>query len=109
MARRADTDAARDLLLALLALRRGLVDQAQLLVAFESWTGTEDRSMAELLVERGVLDERGRALLEDLVARHLANPEEAPLVSAAGQARREGVAPLGESGASATVAHLEAR
>jgi WD40 repeat protein/serine/threonine protein kinase len=107
MARRADTDAARDLLLALLALRRGLVDQAQLLVAFASWTGTEDRSMAELLVERGVLDERGRALLEDLVARHLASPEKEPLVSAAGHGQREGVVPLGEPGPSATVAHLE--
>src|SRR5262249_3991729 len=59
--------------------------------------------------ERGILDERGRALLEDLVARHLANPEEAPSVSAAGHARREGVAPLGEPGPSATVAHLEAQ
>ena len=62
MARRVLADISRDLVLALLALRRRLVDQAQLLGAFEVWTRAEDRSMAELLVERGTLDARGRAL-----------------------------------------------
>ena len=107
MARRADTDTVRDLLLALLALRHGLVDQAQLLGAFEIWTGAEDRSMAEILVERGVLDERGRARLEGIVRAYLAKPEQDPFVDAAGPAQGEGMAPVGEPGPSATVAHLE--
>src|SRR3954454_24303889 len=47
MDRRADADAAQDVLLGLLALQRGLIDQAQLLAAFQTWTGAKDRSMAE--------------------------------------------------------------
>jgi hypothetical protein len=107
MARRADVDAAEDLVLALLALQQGLVDPAQLLDAFGNWTGAEDRSMAELLVARGVLDQRGRALLEDLVTDHLAKPEKEQLVSAAGHAQGEVVAPLGQTGPSATVTRME--
>ena len=38
MAQRADADSSRDLLLALIALERGLVDQDRLLAAFGTWT-----------------------------------------------------------------------
>jgi WD40 repeat protein/serine/threonine protein kinase len=67
MAQRADADTSRDLLLALLALRRGLIDQDKLVAAFEAWSGAQDRSMAEVLVGLGFLTERGRILLEELV------------------------------------------
>ncbi|HZW31462.1 MAG TPA: serine/threonine-protein kinase [Isosphaeraceae bacterium] len=107
MAGRDDADVSRDLVLALLAFQRGLVDQAQLRAALETWAGSTDRSMAEVLVGRGVLDPHGRALLEDLVARHLANPGPEPFVAAAGPAQGEGVAPLDPSEPSATVAHRE--
>ena len=48
----------------MIALKRGLIDHVQLLEAFEAWSAGEDRSMAEILVEQGCLEEsevsRGR-------------------------------------------------
>jgi WD40 repeat protein/tRNA A-37 threonylcarbamoyl transferase component Bud32 len=70
MCQRADADASRDLLLALIALQRGLVDRDELLAAFEAWTRSRDRSMTEILASQGALDDRGRTLLEDLVKQH---------------------------------------
>jgi WD40 repeat protein/serine/threonine protein kinase len=55
MTRRAHAD--RDLLLGMFALKRGLIDHVQLMEAFEVWNACEDRSMAEILVERGGLEE----------------------------------------------------
>jgi WD40 repeat protein/serine/threonine protein kinase len=54
MTRRAHTDG--DLLLGMLALERGLIDQEQLLAAFSVWNAGEGRLMAEILVEQGSLD-----------------------------------------------------
>ena len=67
MAQRNDADASSDLLLALTALRCGLVDQDKILVAFKAWTRAPGRSMAEILASQGALDARGLTLLEDLV------------------------------------------
>ena len=50
------TDADQDLLLGMLALKRGLIDHVQLLEAFEAWNAAENRSMAEILVEQGGLE-----------------------------------------------------
>src|SRR5271165_6108077 len=46
MARRHDE--ARDLLFGALALERGVIDHAQLLAAFETWSRARDRPMAEI-------------------------------------------------------------
>ncbi len=83
MAQHADADISRDLLLALLALRRGLIDQNKLLAAFEAWSEAQGRSMAEVLVSQGLLTERGRIVLEGLVEEHRQRradrlPEDAP-------------------------------
>jgi WD40 repeat protein/serine/threonine protein kinase len=67
MSRRADSS--RDLLFGLLALERGLIDQAQLLAAFQAWKVAEDRSMPEILREHGALDAAGAALVAGLAAR----------------------------------------
>jgi eukaryotic-like serine/threonine-protein kinase len=69
MAHRAERDASasRDLLVALTALQRGLIGPDTLLAAFESWSQAQDRSMAEILVDQGVLDESGCVLLGDLL------------------------------------------
>ena len=48
-------DPSRDLLLGLLALQTGLINQAQLVAAFHAWTQAHDRPMAEILAEQ-VLD-----------------------------------------------------
>ena len=51
---RVDTD--RNLLFGLLALQNGLIDQAQLVAAFQAWTLEKARPLAEHLVARGDLD-----------------------------------------------------
>ena len=63
--------AARNLLFGLLALQNGFIDREALLGAFAAWLDDKSRSLADLLVERGSLDEPRRLLLEALAAEHL--------------------------------------
>src|SRR6516165_192127 len=109
MARRTDTDASRDLLLGLLALQNGLIDQVQLVAAFETWTHAQERSLAEILAAQLVLDQSGISFLKDLVTRHLepgqSDLEEASLPQAVSHAERAGVSLTGQPQHSATVAH----
>ena len=67
----ADSAADRNLLFGLLALQIGLIDQAQLVAAFQAWTLEKGRPLAEHLAARGDLDADDRAAVEALVARHL--------------------------------------
>src|SRR5262245_39558210 len=46
----------RQLLFGLLALQNGLIDQGQLVAAFQAWTRNKSRSLADHLVGRGDLD-----------------------------------------------------
>jgi eukaryotic-like serine/threonine-protein kinase len=64
-------DANRNLLFGLLALQNGLVNQAQLVAAFQAWTLDMARPLAEQLVGRGDLHADDRSAVEALVARHL--------------------------------------
>ena len=66
-------DADRNFLFGLVALQVGLIDQGQLLAAFQSWTRDKTRPLAEHLVARGDLDGKQRSLLDKLVERSLAN------------------------------------
>ncbi len=50
------SDASIDLLFGLLALQNGLIDQAQLVAAFQAWTLDKARPLAEHLVAMGHLD-----------------------------------------------------
>ncbi len=43
----------RHLLFGLLALQTGIIDQGQLMVAFQAWTRDKSRSLADPLVARG--------------------------------------------------------
>jgi serine/threonine-protein kinase len=61
----------RHLLFGLLALQIGLVDQAQLVAAFQAWTRDKARPLTDHLVTRGGLDEAERAGIEAMVALHL--------------------------------------
>src|SRR6185312_4239640 len=70
MADRTDADTSRDLLLAILARRRGMIDRDQLVAAFGAWAQDQARSMARVLVDQGALDESGCVVLGDLVLRH---------------------------------------
>ena len=67
----ADLAADRNLLFGLLALQNGLIDQAQLVAAFQAWTLDKARPLAEHLAARGDLDAEDRAAVEALVARHI--------------------------------------
>src|SRR3954453_7638853 len=60
-----------DLLFGLLALQNGLIDQVQLVAAFQAWTRDKGRPLAEQLVARGDLDADDRSAVEALVARHI--------------------------------------
>jgi hypothetical protein len=60
-----------DLLFGLLALQVGLVDQGQLVAAFQAWTRDKARPLAEHLVARGDLDAEQRSVVEAMVALHL--------------------------------------
>ena len=61
----------RDLLFGLLALQNGLIDQGQLVAAFQAWTRDKARPLAEQLVERGDLDVDARSGIEAMVALHV--------------------------------------
>jgi eukaryotic-like serine/threonine-protein kinase len=61
----------RNLLFGLVALQNGLIDQAQLVAAFQAWTLDKGRPIADHLVGRGELDAADRSVVEALVARHL--------------------------------------
>ncbi len=63
--------AAHDLLFGVLALQNGLIDQVQLVAAFQAWTRAKSRSLAEHLAARGDLDADQRAGVEAMVALHL--------------------------------------
>jgi len=54
----------RHLLLGLLALQNGLIDQGALVAAFQAWTRDKARSLADQLVARGDLDTDACAALE---------------------------------------------
>jgi hypothetical protein len=47
--------AERDLLFGLLALQNGLIDQVQLVAAFQAWTRDKARTLAEHVADRGDL------------------------------------------------------
>ena len=62
-------DADRHLLFGLLALQNGLIDQVQLVAAFQAWTRDKDRPLADHLVDRGDLDAADRVAVEALLVR----------------------------------------
>ena len=90
-------NADRDLLFGLIALQNGLVNQAQLVAAFQAWTLDSGRGLAEHLVGRGDLDADDRLALEALVTRHIRRHGDAQKSLAAvavGRSTREGLARL---------------
>jgi tetratricopeptide (TPR) repeat protein len=66
-----NSGADRNLLFGLLALQNGLIDQVQLVAAFQCWTLEKDRPLADHLVGRGALDADQREVVEAMVGLHL--------------------------------------
>jgi eukaryotic-like serine/threonine-protein kinase len=91
--------AERDLLFGLLALHNGLIDQGQLVAAFQAWTRDKARPLADHLAARGDLDDDQRAGVEAMVGLHLkkqgGDMEKSLAVIAAGLSTRESLAALG--------------
>jgi serine/threonine-protein kinase len=61
----------RHLLFGLLALQNGMINQGQLLAAFQAWTLERSKSLAEHLARHGDLNGEDRAAIEALAARHV--------------------------------------
>jgi serine/threonine protein kinase/tetratricopeptide (TPR) repeat protein len=91
----------RDLLFGLLALQNGLIDQGQLVAAFQAWIRDKARPLAQHLVARGDLDADQRAGVEAMVALHVKKHggDAAKSLAAvpAGRSTRESLARLGDA------------
>src|SRR5579864_8105505 len=105
------TDRSRDLIFGLLALQNGLIDQVQLVAAFQSWVRDKSRALAEHLVASGHLDEDDRAAVEALVTRHLkkhgGDAEKSVATIPVGRSTREQLAALCDDELPANTSHLD--
>ena len=100
----------RDLLLGLLALQNGLVDQSDLVSAFRTWTGDKTRPITEILAGQGVIDADERSLLEALATKHLnrhgGDAQKSLAAVDAGRSTREKLMALDDPLLDATLAHV---
>ena len=100
----------RDLLFGLLALQNGLIDQGQLVAAFQAWTRDRTRPLAEHLLARGDLEPDDRAAVEALVSRHLkkhgGDAGKSLAAVQAGPSTRESLAALGDPAIEHTLTQL---
>jgi serine/threonine protein kinase/tetratricopeptide (TPR) repeat protein len=97
------------LLFGLLALQNGLIDQSQLMLAFQAWTRNKARSLADQFVARGDLDAEQRAGVEAMVALHVKKHGDVEKSLAAVHAKRSTraeLAGLGEPEIEATLARV---
>jgi serine/threonine-protein kinase len=104
------SDAAIDLLFGMLALQIGLIEQGQLVAAFQAWARDRSRPLAEHLVARGDLDDEQRAVVEAMVALHLkkhgGDAERSLAAIPAGRSTRESLAGLGHPEVGSTLTQL---
>src|SRR3954471_24255302 len=111
MARRDETP--RDLLFGLLALHTGLIDQDQLLAAFGAWSRARGKTLAEILAERGSIDQESRALLAAMAEKQLrlhgGDAEKSLAAVAAGPSTREKLAALGDADLTSSVGLVGSR
>src|SRR3954468_15975282 len=100
----------RHLLFGLLALQNGLIDQGQLVAAFQAWTRDKGRPLAEHLVARRDLDADQRAGIEAMVGLHLkkhgGGAERRLAAIDAGRSTRKSLARLGDPAIDATLGHV---
>jgi serine/threonine protein kinase len=100
----------RDLLFGLLALQNGLIDQGQLVAAFQAWTRDRSRPLAEHLVGRGDLETDDRSAVEALVTRHLkkhgGDVERSLAAIPAGRSTRQSLAAIGDPDIEHTLTQL---
>jgi serine/threonine-protein kinase len=104
------TVADHHLLFGLLALQNGLINQGQLVAAFQAWTLDKARALADHLVDRGDLDAEDRFAVDVLVARHIkkhgGDVEKSLAAVPANRSTRASLAALGEPEIEATLARV---
>jgi eukaryotic-like serine/threonine-protein kinase len=100
----------RHLLFGLLALQNGIINQVQLVAAFQAWTLEKSRSLADHLEARGDLDAEDRAAVEALVARHLkrhgGDVQQSLAEIPAGQSTRQSLARIGDDDIEVSLGHV---
>jgi len=106
-------DVPRDLLFGLLALQTGIINQGQLVAAFQAWTLDKSKSLADHLEARGDITGPKRALLEGLADVHLethgGDVEKSLAAVPANRFTRASLAVLGEPEIEATLARVARR
>src|SRR5262245_42127230 len=105
----AATAADRNLLFGLLALQNGLINQAQLVAAFQAWTLDKARDLAAHLIGLGHLNDAQRAAVEVMADLHVAkhgDVEQSLGAIPAGRSTRESLAQLGDPDIGATLGHV---
>jgi eukaryotic-like serine/threonine-protein kinase len=108
--RRPEPNHDRHLLFGLLALQNGLINQGQLVAAFQAWTLDKSKSLADHLEARGDLDAGDRAVVEALVARHLKrhgdDVQKSLAAVSAAKSTQESLARVGDPDIQATLGHV---
>jgi serine/threonine-protein kinase len=103
-------DANQHLLFGLIALQVGLIEQSQLVAAFQAWSRERARPLADHLSDHGGLDADGRAAVEAMVAlhvkKHAGDVEKSVASIPTGRSTRERLAALGDPDITATVSRL---
>jgi serine/threonine-protein kinase len=105
-------DPSRDLLFGLLALQNGLINQAQLVAAFQAWTLDKTHALADHLIALGHLNGGQRAVVEAMAALHVAkhgDVERSLSAIPAGRSTHESLARLGDPDIEGTLAHVRSR
>jgi serine/threonine-protein kinase len=99
----------RNLLFGLLALQNGLINQAQLVAAFQAWTLDRARSLADHLIALGHLNHAQRAVVEAMADLHVTKHgdiERSLAAVSAGRSTRESLAQIADAQIHATLARL---
>jgi serine/threonine-protein kinase len=103
-------DADRHLLFGLLALQNGLIDQAQLVSAFQAWTRQKSRPLPEHLLAMGHIDNEQLAAVEAMAALHLrkhgGDIERSLVAASVGKLTRESLVKIGDPDIEATLGHV---
>jgi serine/threonine-protein kinase len=104
------TDPARNLLFGLLALQNGLIDQVQLVSAFQAWIRDKSRPLADYLVSQANLDPDDCVAVEALVVRHLkkhaGDPEKSLASVAVGRSTCDSLARVADADIQASLAQV---
>jgi serine/threonine protein kinase len=99
----------RNLLFGLLALQNGLLNQSQLVAAFQAWILDKARTLADHLISLGHLKDAERAVVEAMAALHVqkyGDVEQSLAAIPAGRSTHEGLARLGDPDLEATLGRV---